>query len=139
MCQINTLRTFRWRHLLVKPEKTYAYTWYICKNVTFQVLTAVDMKSSIFCNITPCSPLKVNRHFVGTCGLQLQSRRISQTGDQREVGSKDSLTCLVLVSCLACSSDLKMEMTHPSETSADFQRTTRCYIAEDRTFQHRSK
>jgi hypothetical protein len=29
MCQINTLRTFRWRHLLVKPEKTYAYTWYI--------------------------------------------------------------------------------------------------------------
>jgi hypothetical protein len=28
MCQINTLRTFRWRHLLVKPERTYAYTWY---------------------------------------------------------------------------------------------------------------
>jgi len=28
MCQINTLNTFRWRHLLVKPEKTYAYTWY---------------------------------------------------------------------------------------------------------------
>jgi len=30
MCQINTLRTFRWRHFLVKPEKTYAYTWYMC-------------------------------------------------------------------------------------------------------------
>jgi hypothetical protein len=29
MCQINTLRTFRWRHLLVKPERTYAYTWYM--------------------------------------------------------------------------------------------------------------
>jgi hypothetical protein len=29
MCQINTLRTFRWRHLLVKPERTYAYTWYL--------------------------------------------------------------------------------------------------------------
>jgi len=28
MCQINTLHTFRWRHFLVKPEKTYAYTWY---------------------------------------------------------------------------------------------------------------
>jgi len=27
MCQINTLRTFRWHHLLVKPEKTYAYAW----------------------------------------------------------------------------------------------------------------
>jgi len=29
MCQINTLRTFRWHHLLIKPEKTYAYTWYL--------------------------------------------------------------------------------------------------------------
>jgi len=27
MCQINTLRTFRWRHFLDKPEKTYAYIW----------------------------------------------------------------------------------------------------------------
>jgi len=26
---MNTLRTFRWRHLLGKPETTYAYTWYI--------------------------------------------------------------------------------------------------------------
>jgi hypothetical protein len=28
-----------------------------------EVLTAVVMKSSLFWDITPCSPLKVNRHF----------------------------------------------------------------------------
>jgi hypothetical protein len=31
--------------------------------VAFEVLTAVVMKSSIFWDITPCSPLKVNRSF----------------------------------------------------------------------------
>jgi hypothetical protein len=35
--------------------------------VGLEVLTAVIMKSSIFWNIAPCSPLKVNRHFGGTC------------------------------------------------------------------------
>jgi hypothetical protein len=29
----------------------------------FEVLIAVVMKSSIFCDITPCSPIKVNRRF----------------------------------------------------------------------------
>jgi hypothetical protein len=42
------------------------------------------MKSSIFWDITPCSPLKVNRRFGGTCRLHLQSRRISRTRNQRE-------------------------------------------------------
>jgi hypothetical protein len=34
--------------------------------VRFEVLTAVIMKGSIFWDITPCSPLKVNRCFGGT-------------------------------------------------------------------------
>jgi hypothetical protein len=38
----------------------------------------------------------------------------------------------MLVSFLAYSSTLNMEATCSSETSADFQRTTRHYIAEDR-------
>jgi hypothetical protein len=38
----------------------------------FVVLTAVVMKSSIFWDITLCSPLKVNRHFGGTYRLHLQ-------------------------------------------------------------------
>jgi hypothetical protein len=41
--------------------------------------------------------------------------------------------CFMLVSCFAQSSTLKMEATRSSETSAEFQRTARCYIPEDRT------
>jgi hypothetical protein len=47
------------------------------------------------------------------------------------------LLCLppafTLVSCLAYPSNLKMEATCSSQTSVDFQRTTRRYIPEDRT------
>jgi hypothetical protein len=42
------------------------------------------MKSTIFWDITPCSPLKVNRRFGGTYRLHLQGRRISRAGNQRE-------------------------------------------------------
>jgi hypothetical protein len=45
------------------------------------------MKSSIFWDITPCSPLKVNRSFGETCRLHLQGGRISQANNQREAGS----------------------------------------------------
>jgi hypothetical protein len=36
----------------------------------FEVCTAVIMKSTIFWDITPCSPLKVNRRFGGVYRLQ---------------------------------------------------------------------
>jgi hypothetical protein len=85
------------------------------------------MKSSILWDITPCSPLKANRRFGGTC-LHLQGQRISQARKQ---------LCLPpafkLVSCLAHSSILKREATCSSETSVAFQRTTRRYIPHDRT------
>jgi hypothetical protein len=42
-------------------------------NKEFEVLTAVVMKNSVFWEIAPCSPLKVNRRF-GRC----QGRRVSQ-------------------------------------------------------------
>jgi hypothetical protein len=32
--------------------------------VGYEVPTAVVMKSTIFWDITPCSPLKVNQHFI---------------------------------------------------------------------------
>jgi hypothetical protein len=45
----------------------------------FEVLTAVVRKSSIFWDITPSSPVKVNQRFGGIyCLLLLQSRRIRQ-------------------------------------------------------------
>jgi hypothetical protein len=48
------------------------------RDVEFEILTAVVMKSSIFWDITPCSPLKVNRHFGRTCRIYFKGRRISQ-------------------------------------------------------------
>jgi hypothetical protein len=44
------------------------------------------LKSTIFWDITPCSPLKVNRRFGGTCRLHLQGRRMRQVRNHREAG-----------------------------------------------------
>jgi hypothetical protein len=57
-------------------------------------LSAVTQKNSVFWDITPCSPLKVNRRFGGTCHLHLQCQRISQANKQREAGSKQILVFL---------------------------------------------
>jgi hypothetical protein len=75
------------------------------KNVGFEVLTAVVMKSTIFLDIKPCRLLKVTRRF----GLP---------------------PAFTLVSCSACST-LKMEATCYSKMSVYFKRTTRRYIPED--------
>jgi hypothetical protein len=45
------------------------------KSVGFEVFTAVVMKSIIFWDMTPCSPLIFNRRFGGTYRLHLQGRR----------------------------------------------------------------
>jgi hypothetical protein len=42
--------------------------------VGFEVFTAVVIKSTVFWDITPCSPLKVNRRFGGTYSLYLEAR-----------------------------------------------------------------
>jgi hypothetical protein len=39
---------------------------YVTDHVEFEFLGAVVMKCSISWNITPCSPLKINRRFEGT-------------------------------------------------------------------------
>jgi hypothetical protein len=40
-------------------------------------------KSSVFWDVTPCKPLKVNRLFGATCRFQLRGRRKSQARNQR--------------------------------------------------------
>jgi hypothetical protein len=50
-------------------------TIYIIISVGFGVLAAVVMKSTIFWDITPCSPLNVDRRFGGTYRLHLQGRK----------------------------------------------------------------
>jgi hypothetical protein len=59
------------------PETTILY-------VGSEVLTAVVMKSAIFWDITPCSPLKVSRRFGRTYRLHFQGQRISRARNQRE-------------------------------------------------------
>jgi hypothetical protein len=74
-------------HLCKFVLSLYLFNYeYIC--IRFEVLTAVVMKSSIFWDITPCSPLNVNNCFGGTCRLNLQGRRKSQVKYQREAGGK---------------------------------------------------
>jgi hypothetical protein len=70
------------------------------------------LKSTIFWDITPCSPLKVNRRFGGTYSLHLQGRRIRRARNQ-------------------CESRWQADS---SETPVDTQWTTRRYIPEDGTF-----
>jgi hypothetical protein len=48
------------------------------------------MKNSIFWDISPCSPLRVNGPFGETYRLHLQRRTISQGRNQREAGGKQS-------------------------------------------------
>jgi hypothetical protein len=66
--------------------------------------------SPMFSDITPCSPLKFNQRFGGTCHLHLQGGRVSQDRVQHEASSKQRST----------------------ETPAEFQLITQCYILDDR-------
>jgi hypothetical protein len=83
--------------------------WILGKYVGFEVLTVVVMKSTIFWDITPCSPLKVNWRFGETHCLQLQGRILSQARNQGE----SLAPAFTLVSCSAYSLTLKMEAMFP--------------------------
>jgi hypothetical protein len=64
--------------------------------VGFEVLIPVVIKSSIFWNITLCSPLKVNGSWEGTCRIHFQGRSVSQARNQREADSEQNSTCYTL-------------------------------------------
>jgi hypothetical protein len=63
--------------------------WDTSHNVRIWVITPVVMMSSILRDITPCSPLEVNRRFGGTNRLRA--------------------TCFMLISCLPYSSTKRTE------------------------------
>jgi hypothetical protein len=86
---------------------------------TVYVLKVTCNTSSIFWDITPCSPLKVNRRFGGTCRFHLQQ----------------SSACH-LVSRSAYFSTLRMEVKCSSETSVHFQRSARRCIPEERNLHY---
>jgi hypothetical protein len=76
---------FFWPHKCLLPNRNWKRRSIYQKLIVgFEVLAAVVMKSSIFCYITPCNPLKVNRGFGGTYRLHLQGRIIYRPRYQRE-------------------------------------------------------
>jgi hypothetical protein len=91
-----------------------------------EVPTAVVMKSFIFWDITPCSPLKMNQRFGEICRLHLQGRRMSQARNQPGLLA----ICVILVSWFAYSYALKMDVCS-SEAPVDLQQTTGCHIPVD--------
>jgi hypothetical protein len=54
------------------------------------VCTVTILKIYIFWDIMPCTPLKVNWRFGGTCCLHLQARRVSRESNQCNAGNKQS-------------------------------------------------
>jgi hypothetical protein len=80
------------------------------------------IKSSIFWDISLCCPLKVNLRFGRTYRLHLHSRRISRARSHLL-----SRWCLVQLNIRPL---IKQEAACSSETSVEFQRTTRRYIQD---------
>jgi hypothetical protein len=56
-----------------------------CRQVIYFVFI---LRSDILWNVTPCSPIVVDRRFVGTYCLHLQGRRVSQARNQQEASGK---------------------------------------------------
>jgi hypothetical protein len=110
------------------------------KNVTsvgFEVLTAVVIKSTIFRDITPCSPLRVNQRFAGTYRLHLQGRKRGRARYQRESCfhptvhgdiSQKMVLFIVTSACCLLASTLRMEAGGSSDMSVNVYETTRRHI-----------
>jgi hypothetical protein len=81
----------------------------------------VWQRNSVFWDITPYSPVKVNWHFRVTYCLQLQGWRVSQARNQQEWGSKQSSTLCWFLAWLIFI--LKIEVICSSEMLVDFQKT----------------
>jgi hypothetical protein len=89
--------------------------WKMSQQITwehFVFLTAVFMKSSVFCDITPRSPVKVNRRFGGLSP--------PSSGLKSEPHKKLITSCFMLVSWFS------------SETSVDLQHNLQRFIPENK-------
>jgi hypothetical protein len=104
------------------PNMQWKYV-YLCTTWSSHSMVT---QSAILWDITPCSPLKVNRRFGGTCRLRCQSRRISKARNQRETGVKQNV--LVSYSLIH-----EWEATYTSETSVDFNGLYGVISLKDRT------
>jgi hypothetical protein len=70
-------------------------------------------------DITPCSPLKVNKHFYGTSRLQ-KALLVNCFTLVSRLQKALLVNCFTLVSCVAYSSTLKMEATRSPKRPLTF-------------------
>jgi hypothetical protein len=87
------------------------------------------MKSIIFWDMTPCSPLSFNRRFGGSYRLHLQGRRNRFIKTSKQAGGKQNEPI---------SLTLKIEAICSSETSVETERNTWRHIPEDDTLYNHS-
>lgn len=92
----------------------------------------IPVKCWDFWDINPYNPLKVNQRFGGTRRLRLRRRRLCQAKNEYEASIK------WVVSCLDYSVTLMMEAICSTAKSANFQRTKRRYIPEDKNLHNHS-
>jgi hypothetical protein len=74
--------------------------------------------------MTPCSFVTSLPTFRRNICLHLHSRRVNQGSNQFAMFA----ACFLLVSCLSCSSSLRMEATGSSETPLNLRLTARQYV-----------
>jgi hypothetical protein len=98
--------------------------------LAFEIISAVDIKTSVFWDITPCCPVKVND--VSEEHVTFIFRVEEEAKEETSMKHSASYACFVLCSSFDHSFTLKVEAVCSSETSIDFHRTTRRYIPEDR-------
>jgi hypothetical protein len=109
--------------------------WTTEYHLGFEVLTAVVMRSTIFWDITVCSPLSVNRRFGGNI---LPPSSGSKNKPSKEPAWEQVTSRSLLSRCFLTRLILRPRRwwrNVPSETSVDTQRTTHRYIPEDSTLQ----
>jgi hypothetical protein len=97
------------------------------------------MKNTIFWDMTPCYPFKVNQRFGVTYPLHLQDRRISRTRNQRESKWQEAL-CFdpedagdCLKKCGSLDASQPYGPSWPVTGIALPVPFTRCYIPQDIT------
>jgi hypothetical protein len=79
------------------------------KKVGFEALTAVTMESTIFWDVTPCSPVEIRQYFGGSHCFHLQCRKVIQASKQArrsQQAGRDEYTSLV--TCLDLPFDTKV-------------------------------
>jgi hypothetical protein len=90
-------------------------------------------KSYIFWDITPCSPLKVNRRFGETSRLHLQDRRISQATSVKAGGKQilHRLYIKLVTKCCGCpSAHWKTILARPASVARSTNYETKIYTSE---------